>query len=155
ALPAVRGRNGEVEHVQLVLVQLVDHEPDDAVVRLGDHADAVPLPEAFQEIVLGPGELEAVPLGPEDVGHVTADHPPDGGFRGRGRAHGPSCAHAAPSPVPGRGRNRVPPVRSRPGGLRGSSARAGLYHRRVSRTTPSPAAAPPSEGRWPLPGYSL
>ena len=45
----------EVEDVQLGLVQFVDHEADDPLVVLGDHADAVPLTQAAEEIFLGPG----------------------------------------------------------------------------------------------------
>jgi len=50
---------GEVEDVELVLVQLVDHEPDDLLADLGDHADAVPLAEHAEELLLAPGEIEA------------------------------------------------------------------------------------------------
>ena len=39
------GCDGEVQDVELVLVQLVDHEPDDPFAVLGDHADAVALAE--------------------------------------------------------------------------------------------------------------
>src|SRR5206468_12853334 len=60
ALPISPVRRGdrEVEDVQPVLVQLVDHEADDPVVVFGHHADAVPLAEAAEEVVLGPGVLE-------------------------------------------------------------------------------------------------
>src|SRR5262249_58586816 len=67
----------EVEHMQLGLVQLVDHEPDDLVFVLGDHADAVPLPQAAEEVVLGPGEVEAAVLGAQNLRHVSPDHPAD------------------------------------------------------------------------------
>ena len=76
-MPAVARRHGEVQQVQPVLVEFVDHEPDDAVVGLGDHADAVPLPQALEEILLRPGELEAPPFGLEHLGHIAADHPAD------------------------------------------------------------------------------
>jgi len=33
----------EVEDVELVLVQLVDHEADDLLAEFGDHADAIAL----------------------------------------------------------------------------------------------------------------
>ena len=74
--PAV-GVDGEVEDVQLGLVQLVDHEADDLLAVLGDHADAVALAQAAEEVFLGPGELEALLLGLQDLGHVAADHPAD------------------------------------------------------------------------------
>src|SRR5207249_6731685 len=69
--------HGEIQNVQLRLVQFVDHEADDLLALLGDHADAVALAEAAEEVFLGPGELEALLLGLEDLGHVAADHPAD------------------------------------------------------------------------------
>jgi hypothetical protein len=75
--PADRRRDREVEQLQPGAVQLVDHEPDDRVPPLGHHADAVPLPQAAEEVVLGPGELEAGEFDRHHVGHVPADHPPD------------------------------------------------------------------------------
>src|SRR5262249_1568246 len=71
------GVDGKVEDVQLGLVQLVDHEADDLLALLGDHADAVALAQAAEEVLLGPGELEALLLGLEHLGHVPADHPAD------------------------------------------------------------------------------
>src|SRR5262245_32889651 len=67
----------KVEDVQLGLVQFVDHEPDDLFALLGDHADAVALAEAAEEIFLGPRVLEALLLGVQDFGHVAPDHPAD------------------------------------------------------------------------------
>src|SRR5205823_2643908 len=77
AEPATGRMHGEVEDVQLGLVQLVDHEADDLFTLLGHHADAVALAQAAKEVFFGPGELEAFLLGLEDFGHVTPDHPPD------------------------------------------------------------------------------
>ena len=53
------GGDGEVEDVEPRLVQLVDHEADDPLAVLGDHADAIALAEAAEEVFLAPGELEA------------------------------------------------------------------------------------------------
>src|SRR5438132_12141382 len=58
-------------------MQLVDHETDDFFVVLGDHADAVALAQAAEEVFLGPGVVEALLLGRQDFGHVAADHPAD------------------------------------------------------------------------------
>ena len=69
--------HGEVQDVQLVLVQLVDHEADHLFAVLGHHADAVALPQAAEEVLLGPGEFEAELLGLQDLGHVPANHPAD------------------------------------------------------------------------------
>ena len=73
--PPMRAEDGEVEHVQLRAVQFVDHEGDDRVRHLRDHADAVPLPEAAGEVLLRPGKLERFPLDGRDLGHVPPDHP--------------------------------------------------------------------------------
>ena len=69
--------DGEVEDVELVLVELVDHEADDFFAVLRDHADAVALTEAAEEVFFRPGELEAGRLDVENFGHVPADHPAD------------------------------------------------------------------------------
>ena len=58
-----------------MLEQFVNHEADDAFLPFGDHADAVALPEAAEEIFLGPGEFEALPFDVEDFRHIAADHP--------------------------------------------------------------------------------
>jgi hypothetical protein len=44
---------------------------------LGDHADAIALAEAIDEIFLGPGELEAIAFDIEHLVHVAPDHPAD------------------------------------------------------------------------------
>ena len=75
ALAAELGMGGEVEHLDLVAVQLVDHESDDPLAELGDHADAVPLPEHAEELLLAPGELETRMLDGQNLGHVAPDHP--------------------------------------------------------------------------------
>ncbi len=67
----------EVEDVQLVLVQLVDHEADDLLALLGHHADAVALAQAAQEILLRPGVFKTLLLRLQHFRHVPTDHPPD------------------------------------------------------------------------------
>jgi len=69
--------HGEIENVQLGLVQLVDHEADDFLALLGDHADAVALAQAAEEVLFGPGEFEALRFGLQDFGHVAANYPAD------------------------------------------------------------------------------
>src|SRR4051812_50037683 len=71
------GVDGEVEDVQLRLVQLVDHESDDALALLGDHADAVALPQAAEEVFFRPGVLEALLFGLQYLRHVPPYHPAD------------------------------------------------------------------------------
>src|SRR5207248_9923962 len=84
----------------------VDHEADDLLALLGDHADAVPLAEAAKEVLFGPGVLEALLLGLQDLGHVPADHPAyvdaDLLLLGLVRAHtDTSPRHGARSPLRG------------------------------------------------------
>ena len=152
--PAVRG-DGEVEDVQLGLVQLVDHEADDPLAVLGHHADAVPLPQAAEEVFLGPGELEALLLGPQDLRHVPADHPADVDadlfLRWRTtRAHRRTPPPAArcvpvigdrpsrrPFPVPSEADPRS--VRRVRGDRHHGSRRTGYYH--CPRTASSPAVS--------------
>ena len=43
-------RSREIEDPQLRFMQLINHEAHDAMIALGDHADAVPLAKATQEI---------------------------------------------------------------------------------------------------------
>ncbi len=74
-MPPELGMGGEVEDLELVLVQLVDHEPDDPLAVLGDHADAVPLAEDAEKLLLAPGILEAGVLDGQNFGHVATDHP--------------------------------------------------------------------------------
>src|SRR5580700_5241041 len=76
----VRDR-GKVEHAQLRLVQLVDHEADDAVIVLGHHADAVALPQTAQEVFLGPRVIEGGALDGEHIVHIAPDEPADLNFQ--------------------------------------------------------------------------
>ena len=69
--------NREVQDVQPVPVQLVDHESDHLLVGLRYHSDAVSLSQAAEEIVLRPGVFETGELGGENFGHVPPDHPAD------------------------------------------------------------------------------
>ena len=50
--------DGEVQDVQLVLVELIDHEADDFFAVLGHHADAVALTQAAKEVFFVPGVFE-------------------------------------------------------------------------------------------------
>src|SRR5262249_16081278 len=72
-----RGVDGEVEDVQLLLVQLVDHEADDLLALLGHRANAVALPQTAKEVLLRPGILEVLLFGLEHFRYVAADHPAD------------------------------------------------------------------------------
>ena len=78
-MPTPRRRNGvadgEIQQVQSRLVQLIDHEADDAVVVLGHHADAVALPQAANEVLFAPGELESLVFDFQNFGHVATNHP--------------------------------------------------------------------------------
>ena len=67
--------DGEVQNVQSVFVEFVDHEPDNAIIDFGDHADAIALPQTTDEVVLVPGELETTVFDSQDRRHVAADHP--------------------------------------------------------------------------------
>src|SRR5207244_4634393 len=72
--PATR-MHREIEDVQLRLVQLVNHEADYFFALLGDHADAVALPQTAEEVLLGPGEFETGLFGLQNLRHIAADHP--------------------------------------------------------------------------------
>src|SRR5947208_16939361 len=65
----------EIEDVQLRLVQLVDHEADDFFAMLSDHADAVSLAQAAQEILFRPCEFKTLLFGLQDLRHIAANHP--------------------------------------------------------------------------------
>ncbi len=129
----------EIENVQLVLVQFVNHEADDLLAMLRDHADAIALPQAAQEIFLGPGEFKALLFGLKYLGHVAANHPANMDaclffFRAT-RAHtdtSPPRRRASPPwvyPVP-----RVCHVLFRSDGYQdGSNGAPGLKHHRHRR----------------------
>src|SRR4029453_562310 len=67
--------DGEIENVQAVLMQLIDHEADDPLAGFGHHADAVALAKAAEKIVLVPGKLKTLLLDRQHFGHVAANHP--------------------------------------------------------------------------------
>ena len=155
AAAAVGGVDGEVEDVQLVLVQLVDHEADDLLAVLGDHADAVALAEAAEEIFLGPGVLEAVAAR-------------SGRTSGMSRriiqriwvSVGAAVAIARPvlmrTPPPYRAAAEpLPAPFDPPGAARKNREGRTLPSPHVPGQPRPPAAAPPSGRRWPRPGYSL
>ena len=67
--------HGEVQNLQPRLVQLIDHEADDLMIVFGHHADAVPLTQTAEEILVRPRELEAGRFNAENFLHVAADQP--------------------------------------------------------------------------------
>src|SRR6185437_7920749 len=69
--------DGEVQELQLLLVQLIDHETDDLVSLLGDHADAVALSQDLEKILFSPAVREAISFDLEDLFHIASDHPAD------------------------------------------------------------------------------
>src|SRR5262249_39679479 len=91
SVPSELGMSGEIQDVDLVPMQLVDHEADDALAVLSDHADAIPLSQDAKELFLAPRIFKACVFDREDLGHVATDHPPNvhaGLRRGGGkRAH--------------------------------------------------------------------
>ena len=72
---APSGMDHEIEDVEFVLVQLVDHEADDFFAVLGHHADAIALSEAAEEIFLILGIFEAKLFGLQDFGHIAPNYP--------------------------------------------------------------------------------
>src|SRR5262249_6109593 len=105
AQPADGRGDGEVQDVQLVLVQLVDHEADHLLLVLGDHADTVALAQAAEEVLLGPRVVKAPLFGLEHFRHVPADHPPD--VDAQQILLRATRAHVATSPLA----RRAPPLR--------------------------------------------
>lgn len=71
----VIGVHGEIQDVQTVLVQFIDHESDNFVIFLGDHSNAIALTKTTDEIFFGPGKFKAGVLDAEYRRHITADHP--------------------------------------------------------------------------------
>src|SRR5262245_18771671 len=67
--------HGEIENVQLVRVQLINHEADDFLAVLGHHTVALSLAQATAKIFFGPGEFKALLFGLKVFGHVAANHP--------------------------------------------------------------------------------
>jgi hypothetical protein len=59
------------------LVQLINHKADDPLGVLGDHANAVALPQTANEFLLEPGELEGSPFDIQDLRHIAPNHPTD------------------------------------------------------------------------------
>src|SRR5579883_3176879 len=161
AKTAEAGIDGEIEDVQLVLVQLVNHEADHLFTLLGHHADAVALTQAAQEIFFGPGILKALLLRLQDLRHVPADHPADMDtnlflFRAV-RTHDqppllPLHARGTPS-VDAPRRDRYAPG----SGGTSSNVAEGLFESRSGRRTVAPSSltrpnlnnAPvPAQGQW-------
>ena len=83
--------DGEVHDVQFVFMKFVNHEPDYFFALFGNHADAIALAEAAEEILLGPGEFETLRFDLQDFGHIAANHPANVNaclfFFGTTRAH--------------------------------------------------------------------
>jgi hypothetical protein len=81
----------EIEDVDLIAMELVNHKADDLFAVLGHHPNAIPLPENPEEFFLGPGMLEAGVLNGQDLGHIASDHPanmdPSLGLDEGNRAH--------------------------------------------------------------------
>lgn len=67
--------DGEIQNMKSIFMQFINHEPDYFIVLFRNHPDAVPLPEATNEVVFTPSELKACVLDSEDRGHIPADHP--------------------------------------------------------------------------------
>jgi hypothetical protein len=61
--------------VNLVTVQLVNHETYDPLAVLRNHADAITLTQDAKEFLLTPGVFEICVLDCEDLGHIAPDHP--------------------------------------------------------------------------------
>lgn len=71
------GCDREIEDVDVFLVEFVDHEPDDTVSMLGDHADTISLSKTEDEIVFVPRKPETDVFDIEHFLHVPTNHPPD------------------------------------------------------------------------------
>ncbi len=56
-------------------VQFVNHETNDSIVVLSDHADAVALPQAAEKIFFAPGKFETLVFNRQHLRHVATDHP--------------------------------------------------------------------------------
>jgi hypothetical protein len=56
-------------------VEFVNHESHYPIFVFGHHADAIALPKATDEVVFGPGILEALFFDGQDFGHIAPNHP--------------------------------------------------------------------------------
>ena len=72
-----RGRDGEVEDVKSGFMEFINHESDDLAILFGDHADAVALSQAAEEILFRPLKLEAGLFDGQDFFHIASDKPAD------------------------------------------------------------------------------
>lgn len=67
----------EIQNVKLRFMKLINHESNDFLVALGNHADAVSLAKATEEVFFRPWELEALMLDLQNFRHIPADEPSD------------------------------------------------------------------------------
>ena len=58
-------------------MQLIDHEADNFLLVLRDHADAVSLAEATQKVFFRPGKLKALMLNAQNIRHISTNQPTD------------------------------------------------------------------------------
>src|SRR5262249_24321499 len=66
---------GEIQGMELDFVELVNHKANDLFPLLGNHADAVPLAQAAEEVFFGPRVLKAVLFRLQHFRHIAANHP--------------------------------------------------------------------------------
>jgi hypothetical protein len=76
-LSPARRINDEIQKLEPISMQLVNHETNNALALLGDHPNAVALAQNAQEFFLGPREVVARLLDTQHLGHVAPDHPAD------------------------------------------------------------------------------
>jgi len=69
--------NGKVQDPEHRFMKLIDHEADDAVVKLGHGSDTVSLSQAAEEFLFCPCELKTLPFDRKHFIHVTTDQPSD------------------------------------------------------------------------------
>ena len=63
-------------------MKFIDHEPNNFVVFLGDHADAIALPQTTNKVFFVPSKLETLVFDTQHGRHITANHPTDVNARG-------------------------------------------------------------------------
>lgn len=68
--------NRKAHHMHAILEELVNHEASYAMFVIRNHANAISLPQAAQEVFLVPGELKALCFDIQHIHHIPTNHPP-------------------------------------------------------------------------------
>ena len=74
-LPAEFRMNRKIKNVESCFMELKHHECNNSFFNLRNHADAIALPKAADEILFRPWTLKTLILDIQHFRHISADHP--------------------------------------------------------------------------------